>query len=148
MEPVRGSGVGRGVGKKRGRGITRGKQGFGSRVSGRDRVSPEPDSQVTVGARIGGLRSARRHRLAANDNDEEAVKRNLGHAREKWASMRRFLIQDDVRPKTMAVFHRTVVLCVPLCGSESWVMTKDLVHELNLVELSTPAARRIRPHFH
>jgi hypothetical protein len=46
---------------------------------------------------------------AKSDNDEEAVKRNPGRAREKWASMRRFLIQDDARPKTMAVFCRTVV---------------------------------------
>ena len=33
---------------------------------------------------------------AKNDNDEEAVKRNVGHARGKWASMRRLLIQDDL----------------------------------------------------
>ena len=41
--------------------------------------------------------------------------------------MRRFLIQDDVRPKMMAVFYRTVVLYVLLYGSESWVLTKDLM---------------------
>jgi hypothetical protein len=67
---------------------------------------------------------------AKNNNDEEAVKQNLGCARETWASMRRFLIQDDVRPKTMAVFHGTVVLCVLLRGSESWVLTKDLMRQL------------------
>jgi hypothetical protein len=48
--------------------------------------------------------------VTQDDNDEMAVKRNIVRAREKWASMRRFLIVDDVDPKTMSVFYRTVVL--------------------------------------
>ena len=47
---------------------------------------------------------------AKNHNDEEAAKQSPGRSREKWASMQRFLIQDDVRPKKMAVLHRTVAL--------------------------------------
>ena len=70
-------------------------------------------------------------RITANtDNDETAVNRNLEQARKKWASMRRMLIQDGVEPKTMAVFYRTVVLSVLLYGSESWVLTKDLLRRL------------------
>ena len=42
--------------------------------------------------------------VTQDDNDEAAVKRNIVRAREKWASMRRFLIVDDVDPKTMSVF--------------------------------------------
>ena len=67
---------------------------------------------------------------AKDNNDEEVVKRNLGLARGKWASMRRFLIQDDVRPKTMAVFYRTVMMYILLYRRESWVLMKDLMHQL------------------
>ena len=83
---------------------------------------------------------------AKNDNDEEAVKRNLGRARGKWASMRRFLIQDGVRPKTMAVFYRTVVLYVLLYGSESWVLTKDLMRHPR--SFHRRCCQRTRERFH
>lgn len=68
--------------------------------------------------------------VTSQDRDEPAVMRNLARAREKWASMRRFLIQDKVDPKTMAVFYRTVVLYVLLYGSETWVLTSDLMRQL------------------
>jgi hypothetical protein len=51
---------------------------------------------------------------AKKDNNEEAVKRNLGRAREKWASMRRFLIQDGVRPKRWR--HSTGQWCCVSCS--------------------------------
>lgn len=70
-------------------------------------------------------------RVVTNDDDDEvAVKRNIARAREKWASMRRFLITDEADPKTMATFYRTVVLYVLLYGSESWVLTKDMIRQL------------------
>jgi hypothetical protein len=68
--------------------------------------------------------------VTQDDNDETAVKRNIVRAREKWVSMRRFLIVDDVDPKTMSVFYRTVVLSVLLYGSESWVLTTDMMRQL------------------
>jgi hypothetical protein len=70
-------------------------------------------------------------RVTANtDSDEAAILRNLEQARKKWASMRRVLIQDGAEPKTMAVFYRTVVLYTLLYGSESWVLTQDLMRQL------------------
>ena len=53
---------------------------------------------------------------AKNDNGEEgAVKQNLERAREKWASMRRFLIQDDHgRPKTAVFYSGSGVVCPTL----------------------------------
>jgi hypothetical protein len=68
--------------------------------------------------------------VTQDDNDETAVKRNIVRAREKWASMRRFLIVDDLDPKTISVFYRTVVLSVLLYGSESWVLTTDKMRQL------------------
>jgi hypothetical protein len=58
--------------------------------------------------------------------------RNLARARAKWArSMRRFLVGDAADPKTrMATFYMTVVLYVLLYGSESWVLTGDLMRQL------------------
>jgi hypothetical protein len=47
----------------------------------------------------------------------------------KWASMRRFLVRDAADPKTMATCYRTVVLYVLLYGSESWVLTSDLMRQ-------------------
>ena len=68
--------------------------------------------------------------VTQDDNDKTAVKRNIERAREKWVSMRRFLTVDDVDPKTMSVFYRTVVLLVLLYGSKSWVLTTDMMHQL------------------
>jgi hypothetical protein len=69
---------------------------------------------------------------AKTDSDEAAVLRNLVQARRKWASMKMVLIRDGdgVNPKTMAVFYRTVVLYTLLYGSESWVLTQDLMRQL------------------
>jgi hypothetical protein len=58
--------------------------------------------------------------VTQDDNNETAVTRNIVQAREKWASMRRFLI----------VFYRTVILSVLLYGSESWVLTTDMMRQL------------------
>jgi hypothetical protein len=68
--------------------------------------------------------------VTKHDKDEPAVMRNLAQAREKWASMRRFLIGEAADPRTMATFYKTVVLQVLLHGSESWVLTKDLMRQL------------------
>ena len=68
--------------------------------------------------------------VTKDDKDGPAVMRNLARARAKWASMRRFLVRDAADPKTMATFYRTVVLYVLLYGSESWVLTGDLMRQL------------------
>jgi hypothetical protein len=68
--------------------------------------------------------------VTKDDKDGPAVMRNLKRARAKWASMRRFLVRDAADPKTMATFYRTVVLYVLLYGSESWVLTGDLMRQL------------------
>jgi hypothetical protein len=68
--------------------------------------------------------------VTREDDDEAAVKGNLAKAKKKWASMRRFLITDGVDSKTMAIFYRTVVMYVLLYGSETWVLTKDMMRQL------------------
>jgi hypothetical protein len=68
--------------------------------------------------------------VTKDDKDGPAVMRNLARARAKWANMRRFLVRDAADPKTMATFYRTVVLYVLLYGSESWVLTSDLMRQL------------------
>jgi hypothetical protein len=68
--------------------------------------------------------------VTKEDKEGPAVMRNLARARAKWASMRRFLVRDAADPKTMATFYRTVVLYVLLYGSESWVLTSDLMRQL------------------
>ena len=64
------------------------------------------------------------------DRDEAAVLRNLEQARRKWASMQVVLPRDGAKPKTMAVFCGTAVVCTLLCGSESWLLTQDLMQQL------------------
>jgi hypothetical protein len=71
-----------------------------------------------------------RRLVTKDDKDGPAAMRNLARARAKWASMRRFLVRDAADPKTMATFYRTVVLYVLLYGSESWVLTGDLMRQL------------------
>ena len=68
--------------------------------------------------------------MTKHDKDEPAVMRNLVQAREKLASMRRFLIGEAAYPRTMATFYMTVVLQVLLHGSESWVLTSNLMRQL------------------
>jgi hypothetical protein len=69
--------------------------------------------------------------VTKHDKDEPAVMRNLARARAKWASMRRFLVRDAADLKTIAVFYtRTMILYVLLYGSESWVLTSDLMRQL------------------
>jgi hypothetical protein len=96
---------------------------------------PPPRTPTSIRQPGNGL-STRRHTHALgrlvtkDDKDGPAVIRNLARARAKWASMRRFLVRDAVDPKTMATFYRTVVLYVLLYGSESWVLTGDLMRLL------------------
>jgi monoamine oxidase len=45
--------------------------------------------------------------------------------------MRRFLVRDAADPKTMTTIYSTVVLYVLLYGSESWVLTSDLMRQLH-----------------
>jgi hypothetical protein len=68
--------------------------------------------------------------VTKHDKDGPAMMRNRARARAKWASMRRFVVRDAADPKTMATFYRTVVLYVLLYGSESWVLTGDLMRQL------------------
>lgn len=68
---------------------------------------------------------------AKTDIDEAAVLQNREQqASRKWVSMRMVLTRDGVKPKTMAVFYRTVVLYTLFYGSASWVLTQDLMRQL------------------
>lgn len=68
--------------------------------------------------------------LDDRDDDRPAVARNLGRARQKWGSVARILSKQGARPKAMASFYKAIVMSILLYGSESWVLTKSMMREL------------------
>jgi exonuclease III len=68
--------------------------------------------------------------LRNNDSDNAAVESNIQKARMKWGRLCRLLTREGTYPKAMATFYKAIVQSVLLYGSESWVLTKEMVRKL------------------
>jgi hypothetical protein len=65
-----------------------------------------------------------------NDDDTPAIRRNLKRARTQWGRFSRLLRRQKANRWAMSTFYKVIVASVLLYGSESWVISKDLMREL------------------
>ena len=65
--------------------------------------------------------------LNEKDSDQPAIMYNLQRAREKWGRIGRILSNRGANPKVMGTFYKTIVQSVLLYGSETWVVSKQMM---------------------
>jgi hypothetical protein len=65
--------------------------------------------------------------LNEKDSDQPAIMYNLQRAREKWGRIGRILSKRSANPKVMGTFYKTIVQSVLLYGSETWVVSKQMM---------------------
>ena len=65
-----------------------------------------------------------------NDDDTPAIRRNLKRAKTQWGRFSRLLRREKVNRWAMSTFYKVIIMSVLLYGSESWVISKDLMREL------------------
>jgi hypothetical protein len=68
--------------------------------------------------------------LSATGNDSTAVKHNLQKARKVWGRISIILKCEGADKLTMTNFYKAVVQSTLLYGSETWVLTTDLIAQL------------------
>ena len=68
--------------------------------------------------------------LDENDDDSHALLRQLARARTKWARIAAVLRSQGVKPRAMGYFYKAVVQAILLYGSETWVVTENLLKQL------------------
>jgi hypothetical protein len=68
--------------------------------------------------------------LTSDDSDWEAVRRNLAKARARWGRLAKILSRDGASPKVMGQIFLAVVQSVLLFGSETWVLTDQMMDAL------------------
>jgi hypothetical protein len=79
--------------------------------------------------------------LTANDNDWAALMWNLGKARKRWAMISRVLAREGASPRISAMFYKATIQTILLYGSETWVITSDILQVLRSFHHSV--ARRL-----
>ena len=81
-------------------------------------------------------------RILCNSNsDWPAVYKNLAKARSKWALISRPLLKTGVKPRVVGMFYKAIVQSVLLFGSETWVVTPQMLQALSAFH--NRVARRI-----
>ena len=68
--------------------------------------------------------------LSDDDNDSHAALRQLYKARKKWNRLVSILRSEGVNPIIMGYFYKAVVQTVLIYGSESWVVSGDIMRKL------------------
>jgi hypothetical protein len=79
--------------------------------------------------------------LTSNDDDWVAMIYNLGKARQCWSMIARVLSQEGATPTISAMFYKATIQTVLLYGSETWVITGDILNALRSFHHSV--ARRL-----
>ncbi len=67
---------------------------------------------------------------ATNNSDWLAMFRNLKKAKMKWGQICRPLIKTGVRMRMVGLFYKAIVQAILLYGSETWVITPDMLRVL------------------
>jgi hypothetical protein len=67
--------------------------------------------------------------LNENDCDDSAINQNLKRACERWGRIGRILSKKGANAKT-GIFYKTLVQSVLLYGSETWVISKQMLRML------------------
>ena len=68
--------------------------------------------------------------LSDDDDDSHAALRQLDKARKKWNRLVSILRSEGVNPIIMGYFYKAVVQMVLIYGSESWVVSGDIMRKL------------------
>lgn len=69
--------------------------------------------------------------LAANNSDWPALFANINKARGKWALISRPLLRTGVSTRVIGMFYKAIVQSVLLYGSETWVVTPQMLKMLD-----------------
>lgn len=68
--------------------------------------------------------------IACDNRDWPSLGRNLKRACAKWGMSSRLLEKNGVSKKAKGMFHKAVAQLIPLCGSETWVVTGGVMKVL------------------
>jgi hypothetical protein len=69
--------------------------------------------------------------LTSRDDDWMAARTNLHKARDRWKLISRVLTHDSASPRISALFNKATVQTVLLYGTETWVITNDILQLLS-----------------
>lgn len=79
--------------------------------------------------------------VTTNDDDWAAMTWNLGKARQRWSMTSRVLSREGASPRISAMFYKAIIQTVLLYGSETWVISGDIMNALRSFHHSV--ARRL-----
>ena len=65
-----------------------------------------------------------------NNSDWPAVYQNLKKARMRWGIITRVLAETGAMVQARGIMYKAVAQSVLLCGSDSWVMTGEMLNVL------------------
>ena len=68
--------------------------------------------------------------LHEKDCDDSAINQNLKRARDRWGRIGRILSKKGANAKIMGIFYKTIVQSILLYGSETWVISKQMLRML------------------
>jgi hypothetical protein len=71
------------------------------------------------------------HIITSQDTDWAAAPKNLQKARQqRWTMISRILMREKASPRISALFYKATIQTVLLYGSETWVITKEILQLL------------------
>jgi hypothetical protein len=68
--------------------------------------------------------------ITSRDSDWMAARRNLHKARQRWMCISRVLARESATPRISALFYKATIQTVLLFGSETWVITDEILQLL------------------
>jgi hypothetical protein len=68
--------------------------------------------------------------LTSRDNDWEAAYWNLKTAKQRWATISHILARESTSPQVSAFFYKAFIQMVLLYGSETWVISGEILQLL------------------
>ena len=69
--------------------------------------------------------------VSEDDDDWLAVHTNLSCARKRWSTLSRILSAEGASPTIMATFYKSIIQSLLLYGSETWVLSLQLLKSLS-----------------
>jgi hypothetical protein len=71
--------------------------------------------------------------LTSRDNDWEAAYWNLKTAKQRWATISHILARESTSPQVSAFFYKAFIQMVLLYGSETWVISGEILQLLTSI---------------
>jgi hypothetical protein len=68
--------------------------------------------------------------ITSRDNDWMAARWNLQKAKQRWMNISRVLAHESASPRISALFYKATIQTVLLYGSETWVITDEILQLL------------------